>query len=282
MLQRIKYVVTRSALEFLPLRIHDMAATLTFFTVLSFAPGLLAVYSLATILLLNQSDTVNEVITNLIVEYVPEEFHQDAFNIVGEVLGSQTGGIIGLTLGLLVVLWSAGGYVRAFSRCVNELWGYEEGRAAPKMLAMNFLTSTAVILGVALIVVILALQLPIILAVVVAGGLIAMLYRFAPTVQPRWRGWGAGFAIIGIGLVAGALYLYLTYFTALNSYGAIGTVVAVSFALWGMNIVLLLGVKIDVEVERFNHGEIDLPRRGTKRLEYLERIDSLFEKLRDV
>ena len=45
-------------------------------------------------------------------------------------------------------------------------------------------------------------------------------------------------------------YFYFTQLAGYSAYGAIGGVMALLFALWIFNIVLLLGLELDTEVER--------------------------------
>ncbi|MDO4239793.1 MAG: hypothetical protein Q4D18_06160, partial [Micrococcus sp.] len=47
-----------------------------------------------------------------------------------------------------------------------------------------------------------------------------------------------------------ALYFYFTQLAGYSAYGAIGGVMALLFALWIFNIVLLMGLELDTEVER--------------------------------
>ena len=87
--------------------------------------------------------------------------------------------------------------------------------------------------------------------------------------------YGAVVAIVGIALAGVALYFYLSLFAGYSSYGAIGTVMALLFALWIFNMVLLLGMEVDAELERARElqsgieaeANIQLPPRDTGRVE---------------
>lgn len=290
----------------------DKAAMLTFFTVLSFAPTLLATYSIATLFLANNADLVESLLADFIRDYVPGTYQETVREIVMMVIGTAAGGVMGLIAGILVALWSASAYVRAFSRCVNSIYGLREGRTLIRNFATQLATTLVLLLGMVLIASSIALnevvvstvlgpfaeplgltnvldyllsvflpiwvwvRWPVIVLLTIV--LIAVLYYFTPNVkQPRfrWLSLGASVAMVGLALVSGAFYLYLLFLTGLSSYGAIGTVLALLFALWGGNISLLLGVTVDAEVERARQlregvvaeENIQLPLRSTRALE---------------
>ncbi len=306
----------------------DQAAKLTFFTVMSFAPTILAVYSLATLMLVNNADLVEELTVDFIARYIPGEYQDSVRNVVDTVIGSQSGGVVGVIVGVTIALWSTSAYVRAFSRTANTVYGQREGRSIPRLWATMFLLTVALLIGIVGILVSVMInetvvnatlspiaeplglggtldfllgvflpvwrwtKWPVILAL--ATVLIAVLYYFTPNVRQarfRWLSVGAFVALLGLALVSGVFWLYLSYFTSLNSYGAIGTILAFMFALWGFNMMLVLGMKVDVEVERTRQlkeglraeQRIHLPPRSTRRVERTEAMqEQLEERGRDL
>ncbi|MDU3174809.1 MAG: YihY/virulence factor BrkB family protein, partial [Corynebacterium striatum] len=52
--------------------------------------------------------------------------------------------------------------------------------------------------------------------------------------------------------------LYLSHFAGVSAYGALSTVLALFVALWIMNTVLILGLKLDAEVLRAKELQIGL------------------------
>lgn len=104
------------------------------------------------------------------------------------------------------------------------------------------------------------LKWPVILALLI--GFVAVLYYFTPNVQQpkfRWLSPGSAVAVLGIAIAGAALYVYFSVFAGYSSYGAVGTVMALLFTLWVFNIVLLLGVKLDAEVERARQLQAGIP-----------------------
>lgn len=282
-----KYALKRAVREFITDGGTDLAAMLTYYTVLSLAPSLLAVFSIASLFLASNADAVTTMVDNFVREYVPADYQAPVVDMVETVTGSATGGVIALIIGIATALWSASACVKAFSRCSNIVYGREEGRGLIRQTGTMLLTTLGLLLGIVLILVAFALnetlvsgllgpiaeplglggtldflvgsflpiwawvKWPVIVVLVIL--LIAVLYYFTPNVkQPkfRWLSLGSGVSLIGIAIASVVLYLYLSYFAGYSSYGAIGAVMALLFALWVFNIMLLLGLEVDAEVER--------------------------------
>ena len=106
----------------------DRGAAMTYFTLMAFAPTVLAVYSIATLLFANRKQEVEQLTQQLIQDYLPQDVSAQATDIVNTIIGSSAKGTIALVLSVLVSLFSASGYVRAFSRTANMVYGRVEGR----------------------------------------------------------------------------------------------------------------------------------------------------------
>ena len=306
-----KYALKRALKEFGSDGGTDLAAMLTYFMVLSLAPGLLAVFSIISLVLANNASTVTTIVDDA-VRQVPEDYQGLIVNLVETMTSSATGGVIALVIGIATAVWSASAYVKAFSRCMNIVYGIAEGRGVIKLTATMLLITVALIAGVVLILVSLALnealvtgvlgpiaeplglgellafmtesflpiwawlRWPFMLALVIA--MIALLYYLAPNLrQPKftWISLGSIAAIAGIAIGGVGLWLYFTLLTGYSAYGTIGTVMALLFALWIFNIVLLLGAELDAEIERARQLQagieaeamIQLPPRDVKKVE---------------
>lgn len=322
------YGLKRSVKEFIADGGTDLAAMLTYFTVLSLAPALLAIFSIVSLVFSSNADAVTSTVEDFVSENVPADYQGLVTDLVSTVSGSATGGFIGLIVGIAVALWSASAYVKAFSRSSNTIYERAEGRGFVKQTATMLLTTLAIFLGVVLILVSLALnetlvdgllgpiaeplgmasiltfltdtflpiwawvKWPVILALLVM--VIAVLYYFTPNVRMpkfRWVSLGSIIAIVGIVVAAVGLYFYFTFFAGYSAYGAIGSVMALLFALWIFNMVLLFGVEIDAEVERARELQtglkaeesIELPPRDTARAhKQKEQRDELIEDGREL
>ena len=282
-----RYALTRAIKEFSADGGTDLAAMLTHFTVLSLAPVLLGILSVVSLILTSNTETVTWLVADLTTRYVPADYQELVVNLIRTIMGSYTGSLIALTLAIATALWSSSGYVQAFSRCMNAIYGREEGRGLLKRTGAMLLVALVMLAGVVLILVSLALNHPIVsgllgpiaeplglsglldfllrtflpvwtwakwlVILAVAIAVVAVLYYFTPNVRkPKftWFSPGSVVAIAGIGTASLLLWLYLTRFAGYSAYGAVSTAIAALFVLWAFNIMLLLGAEVDAEVER--------------------------------
>lgn len=323
-----RYGLTRAVQEFVSDRGTDLAAMLTYFTVLSLAPSLLVIFSLITLVLSSNASSVTTAVEDFVSANVPDDYQSLVMDLVTSVSGSASGGIIALIVGIATALWAASAYVKAFARSSNIIYEREEGRGFVKKTGTMLLTTLAIFVGAVLILVSIALnetivdgllgpvaeplgltsvlnfltstflpiwawiKWPVILALVIV--IIAVLYYFTPNVRMpkfKWVTIGSAVAILGIIIAAIALYFYFSSFASYSSYGAIGSVMALLFALWIFNIMILLGLEIDAEVERARQlqsgieaeDSIQLPPRDTKKVyKQREKQDELIRDGRDL
>ena len=282
-----KLVLARTVLDFAPLALMDRGATMTYFSVTAFAPMLLAFYSTVTLLFPADENELRDMVGGLIDEAVPEPLREQAFDLFVSVVGTPAQSTVALVISLLVSLLAASAYVRAFSRSTNVIYGRMEGRGLPVTWLTMWAITVLLVIGLVVVVAALVLRESIINAVLVpiaeplgltgaldylnqillpvwewarypavvvaAVVLVSCLFYFAPNVRPgrfRLLTVGAVFAMLVIGAEWALFGVYLSIFGLRSAYGAFGTVLTVLVAVWAMNIVLLLGVKLDAEILR--------------------------------
>ena len=282
-----KLVLARTVLDFAPLALMDRGATMTYFSVTAFAPMLLAFYSTVTLLFPADENELRDMVGGLIDEAVPEALREQAFDLFVSVVGTPAQSTVALVISLLVSLLAASAYVRAFSRSTNVIYGRMEGRGLPVTWLTMWAITVLLVIGLVVVVAALVLRESIINAVlgpiaeplgltgaldylnqillpvwewarypavvVAAVVLVSCLFYFAPNVRPgrfRLLTVGAVFAMLVIGAEWALFGVYLSIFGLRSAYGAFGTVLTVLVAVWAMNIVLLLGVKLDAEILR--------------------------------
>lgn len=264
-------VLKRTWKEFREDSVTDWAAALTYYGVLSIFPALLVLVSLLGVA--GESAT-DEVLANL-TTVAPGPGREIATSAVENLQGGGAG--IALIVGLAAALWSASGYVSAFSRASNAIWEVEEGRPFYKLRPQQLLL-TAVLL------VLLAASA---LTVVATGGIaeqagtmlgvsdsavevwdiakwpvlalvvslmLAVLYWAAPNAQQpgfRWITPGSLVAVILWIVASGLFALYLANFASYNeTYGSLGGVIAFLVWLWVTNIAVLFGAEFNAEITR--------------------------------
>lgn len=321
-----KLVLRRTWSDFILDAIMDRAAVLAFFMFLTAAPTVLAAYSIATLIFARNERQVTNLTQEAIARYVPSEIADHVRAVVDVIVGSAAEGTWALVLAVLIALFSSSAWVRAFARSANFIYGRVEGRTViPTWLTMWGITFLMVI-GAVIIVGALLLRQSVVLAVfepiadplglveeldfltgiflpiwvwiripviaLIALTLVAVLYYFAPNVRPqhfRWLTVGSAVSVVTIGITWWLLGLYLQFFAGSSAYGAIGTIIAVIFACWIMNILLLIGIKLDAEVLRAKELQMGYdserfiqapPRSSTAAQKYAEVQTKLEESAR--
>ena len=120
-------VIRRVWADFFHDALLDRAATMTYFTLMAFAPTVLAAYSIATLIFSSRQAEVHKLTSQFIADYVPGSMTEQAEKLVGSIIGSTAQGAFALVVSVLVSLFAASAYVRAFSRTANTVYGRVEG-----------------------------------------------------------------------------------------------------------------------------------------------------------
>ncbi|AZA10778.1 YihY/virulence factor BrkB family protein [Corynebacterium gerontici] len=265
----------------------DRGALLSFYTLFTGIPTLLAFYSIATLLLAQNSNKVRELSEDFINQNIPENYAEEARKVIDILLGNTQQSVITLVISVAIALFSSSAYVRAFSRSANALYGRHEGRGILRTWTIMWGLTIAIVAGLALILIAFFLQAefltpilnsiaqplhlnrlsdfflgtflpvwkyvrwPVIFGLSIA--LIALLYTIAPNVQygkMRWLTVGSTFALIAVSLVGLGVRVYVNNFLHIGMYGALGGLIGGFFGLLISNTILLLGLKLDAEITR--------------------------------
>jgi membrane protein len=252
----------------------DLAAALTYYAVLSLFPALIALVSLLGVF--GQGQQTIDAIMELLQDGVPESAMEFIRGPIEQLVTTPSAGFA-LIAGLVGALWTASGYVGAFSRALNRIYGVAEGRPVwklrPLLLAVTFLMVVivacaglmltlsggiaesifgAIGLGDLALTVWGIAKWPALLLLVVL--VLAVLYQLTPNVrQPRFRLLSVGGAIALVVSIVGALGFgfYASNFGSYNAtYGSLAGIIMFLLLLWITNNALLLGAEIDAELER--------------------------------
>jgi len=289
-------VLKRTFTEFKKDNLTDWAAALTYYGILALFPALLVLVSL---LGLAGQNTTQSLIDN-IAGAAPGSAKTIITNAIQNLQSSKSSAGILFIVGIAGALWSASGYVGAFSRASNAIYEVGEGRPFWKLRPQQVLITLVMVI-------ILAASA---IAVVVTGGLatqvgnlvgvgstavtiwdiakwpvlvilvsimIAVLYWAAPNVrQPSFRWISPGSILaVAIWIVASAAFaFYVANFGSYNkTYGSLGGVIIFLVWLWLSNVAILLGAEFDAEMARGREleagresGDPILPPRDTRKL----------------
>lgn len=278
-----KFVAGRAIREFLTDHCVDLAAGLTYFAVLAIFPALLAVFSLLGVI--GQEEETVAAIEPILDDVLGSSGAQTLLPVI-KTLSSAPGAGLALITGLVVALWSASGYVTAFSRAMNRIYGVEEGRPIWKLRPLMLLITLIVLLLIVIVALMALLSGGVARAIGEAIGLgsavitawniakwpvalvlvtiiVAILFYATPNVkQPkfRWLSVGAAFAII-VWIIASVGFGFYVANVAnyAKTYGALAGVIVFLLWLWITNLALLLGAEVDAELERTRELLADLP-----------------------
>jgi membrane protein len=266
-------VLKRTVAEFRADNVTDWAAALTYYGVLSIFPALIALVSLVGLL---STSATNSLLANL-KSFTPGPARDILTHAVNGLTASHRSGGILFVVGLLLAIWSASGYVGAFTRAANAVWDAPEGRPVwktiPIRLAVTIVTLVILAAGAIAVVVtgpvasrvgsLIGLGSTAVTVwdiakwpalVLLLGLLLSILYYAAPNVKHpgfRWVTPGGVLAII-VWIAASALFaLYVATASSYNkTYGSLGGVIVFLIWLWVSNVAILLGAEFDAELER--------------------------------
>jgi membrane protein len=278
-----KYVLGKSLREFLDDQCTDLAAALTYYAVLALFPALLALVSLLGVFGQGQAtvDAVLAIISNL-----GQEQAADTLRPTVERLVTNERAGFALVTGTALAIFSASGYVNAFSRAMNRIYEIDEGRPIWKLRPVMVLITIVALLLIAVALLILVLsgdvaravggvlgfgpeavsiwniaKWPVLAAVVVL--VIAILYYATPNVkQPkfRWMSMGAFIAIVIWLLASVGFGFYVSNFGNYSAtYGTLAGVIVFLLWLWITNNALLFGAEFDAETERGRELQAGIP-----------------------
>ncbi|MFV2021035.1 YihY/virulence factor BrkB family protein [Micromonospora sp. LOL_023] len=270
-------VIVNSGHRFVKDNCLDWAAALTYYGVLALFPSLIVIVALVGLVSDGERtvDTVVELADEVGAGAVVG--NEGFIEIVNGVVNQQSSAGVLLSFGLVAAVWSASGYVRAFARAANAIYGVEEGRPFYKLQPQQLGLTAAGLVLLALVATMLivsgpvadfvgdALGLgqaprtawglfkwPVLVAIVVL--LLTLLFWIAPNVrQPRFRWLAVGGAVtLLLWAVASVGFgTYVAYFGSYDvTYGSLGAVIAFLVWMYLTNLAVMLGVEINAEVQR--------------------------------
>ncbi len=277
------YVLRKTMHEFGDDQCTDLAAALTYYSVLAIFPAALALVSILGVV--GQSQKAVDQVLETIKPLVSSDTLSTISKSLNEIAGSSSAGLA-LVVGVLAALWSASGYIGAFGRAMNRIYEIGEGRPFWKLRPIQLLLTLIAVVLTALVLLMLIVsgpvaesigkviglgdtavtvwqfaKWPVLLLVVVL--IVALLYYATPNVkQPKfkWISVGAFTAIIIWVLASVGFAFYVGNFSSYNkTYGSLAGVIVALLWLWITNLALLFGAELDSELERGRQLEAGLP-----------------------
>ncbi len=292
-----KYVLAKTVREFSSDQCTDIAASLTYYAVLSVFPGLIAIFSLLGVF--GQGQAASDAVLEIIDQVAPGDTAEAIRGPIEQMASSPAAGFA-LVTGIVLAIWAASGYVGAFSRAMNRIYEVDEGRPFWKLKPVQLLVTIIAIVLLVVAAIILVVSGPVTEAVGTALGvgemaqtmwsilkwpvlafvvilIVAVLYYATPNAkQPkfRWLSIGALIAIVVLAVATLAFGFYVTNFSNYDrTYGSLAGIIVFLLWLWIANLALLFGAEFDAELERGRELQagiaaeevIQLPPRDTRK-----------------
>jgi membrane protein len=250
-----------------------LAAALTYYGILALFPALLVLLSLVG---LAGKGTIDTLLNN-VGGLAPGATRDVITNAVHNLQNSNQAAGVAFIAGLAVALWSASGYVGAFSKAANVIYEVEEGRKFWKLKPIQILATLVVVLLTAIVVIAVVVTGPVaqkvgsviglgdtavtvfgivkwpVIALIVSQ-IFAFLYWISPNVkQPgfKWISPGGLIAVV-LWIAASALFAFYvaTFGSYSKTYGSMAAAIIFLVWLWITNVVMLLGLEFNAETER--------------------------------
>ena len=268
-------VLKRTVKEFREDDLTDWAAALTYYTVLSIFPALIALVSILG--LAGQNPQTTNALLDIVDEIGPSSAVDTLRGPIESLITNKSGAGVALVIGLAVALWSASSYVGAFMRASNTIYEREEGRPFWKLRPTQLVVTLVMVVLLALVGIAVVVTGPLASAIAGPIGLgdtavtvwdiakwpvllgvvtlmLAILYYWTPNVKPpkfRWITPGSVVAVVIWIIASAAFAVYVANFGSYSkTYGSLAGVVIGLIWLWISNIAVLFGQELNAELER--------------------------------
>jgi membrane protein len=263
-------------------QLTDRAAALTYYGILALFPGLIVMVALLG--LFGQYPQTTNALLDIVEKISPGSAADTLHHPIDEVVKAKGGAGALFGIGLVVAIWSASGYIGAFMRALNVVYGVKERRPFWKLRPIQIALTLAMVLTLSLVAVALVVTGPVARAIGDVIGLgstavdvwniakwpvlvvivmltTATLYHTAPNVRPRkFRliTWGSAIAILAWIAASAVFAFYVGHFGSYStSYGSLGAVIVFLIWTWISNLALLMGATIDAALATEAAGDIE-------------------------
>ncbi|WP_175557413.1 YihY/virulence factor BrkB family protein [Raineyella antarctica] len=278
------YAARRSFDSFLRLQCIDLAAALTFYSVLALVPAFMILVHLLSFLDLDQQTV--RLILSVLDAVAPDSV---AESLADPLYGFTHSGLPPLTLAvvLLLTVATASLYLGATARMLNRVHEVMEGRPLLLLPPIQYATTLALVTGAAAMVTLL-LGSPVIVGafgnllgipdtilkfwnalrwpglIVISLLTVMVIYRSAPNVRHQGTRWLLPGAIVAVTLGGAASWALTVYVARMSprldlNYGALSGLIVLLMWLWVTNLAVITGGVVNAELARARRLAAGLP-----------------------
>ena len=260
----------------------QLAAALSYYTLFSLAPLLIIAISVAA-LAFGREAAQNQIV-GTIQDMVGKESAQAIQEMIQRASNKPASGIISTVVGIVALLFGAGGVVGQLQTSLNTIWGVvaKSGQGVwgfirqrfisfAMVLAIGFLLLVSLVItalltgltkylgnligGAAL----LAHAVDILLSFAFVSVLFAMIYKFLPDVRIQWKDVMVGAALTSFLFTIGKFFigLYLGSSGVTSAYGAAGSLITVLLWVYYSSLIFFLGAEFtQVYASQYGSGVV--------------------------
>ena len=245
-----------------------LAAALSYYTLFSLAPLMIIAIAIAGFAF------GREAAQNQIVETIQGMIGQDSAKAIQDMIQNASNqpktGIVSTVLGIIALIFGAGGVVGQLQTSLNTIWGVRpkpgqgiRGLIRQRFISLSMVLTIGFLLLVSLVVsalltgltqwmgslfvgtAVLAHALDLLVSFVFVTALFAMIYKFLPDVRIKWRDVWVGAALTSFLFTIGKLLIgfYLGSSGVTSAYGAAGSLITVLLWVYYSSLIFFLGAE---------------------------------------
>ena len=246
----------------------QLAAALSYYTLFSLAPLMIILIAVAGFAF------GREAAQNQIVETIQGMIGQDSAKAIQDMIQNASNkpktGIISTVIGIIALIFGAGGVVGQLQTSLNTIWGVTPkpgqgiwGFIRQRFISFSMILAIGFLLLVSLVVsaflagltqwmgslfggtAVLAHALDLLVSFVFITALFAIIYKFLPDVRIEWRDVGVGAALTSFLFTIGKVLIgfYLGSSGVTSAYGAAGSLITVLLWVYYSSLIFFLGAE---------------------------------------
>src|ERR1041384_6455760 len=281
-------LLKRTVMQWLEDQPFQLASSLSYYTLFSLAPLLIIVIAIAGFAF--GREAAQQQIVGTIQGMIGKQSAEAVQGMIQNASSQPKTGIISTIIGVIALIFGAGGVVGQLQTSLNTIWGVapKPGQGVFGFLRERF-TSFAMVSGIGFLLLVslvvsavvssltqwigtffggaevIAHALDLIISFLLITALFGMIYKFLPDIRIKWRDVWIGAALTSMLFTIGKFLigLYLGHSAISSTYGAAGSVIAVLLWVSYSSLIFFLGAEF-TQVYATQYGSGVVPRANAE------------------